>query len=115
MQLSYSTVRFTKRWLRCMLHAILVSSVLLTGEASSLLALEVVTNEESDASGEEKEARNSKKEGIAESFRRRTRCSTSNLGQWYHRTLVSVGSHNCDPCYHHGHCLSNGLRAPLLH
>ena len=108
------------RWLRCALQFLLIISVLVTGVSSSTAFSEFVGSEETDSPWEEQEEEQKREqeeeeqEEITRSFDLRKRYLKGHLRRWHHgdRSLprFSTLAHR----FQQGHCLPNGLRAPLL-
>ena len=101
------------RWLRCALQVLLIISVLFAGVSPSVAVQELAGSEETDSPFEEQEEE--QEEEVAKFSEQQSRSSKGNLRRWHHggRRLSAYGRGTRRAI--EGHCLANGLRAPLLH
>ena len=110
----------TTRWLRCAPQFLLIMSILVTGVSPFTAFAELVGSEETDSPCEEKEQEQKREqeekeqEEIARSFDLRKRYLKGNLRGWYHGDPRLPRFSTLAHRFQQGHCLPNGLRAPLL-
>ena len=110
----------TTRWLRCAPQFLLIMSILVTGVSPFTAFAELVGSEETDSPCEEKEQEQKREqeekeqEEIARSFDLRKRYLKGNLRGWYHGDPSLPRFSTLAHHFQQGHCLPNGLRAPLL-
>ena len=105
------------QWLRCALQVLLITSVLFTGILPVTTAQELAGSEETNSPVEEQEEKKQEeeKEELAKFSEQQGRSSKGNLRRW-HDGDCSASAYGTGPRHAvDGHCLANGLRAPLLH
>jgi len=100
------------QWLRCALQVLLIISVLFAGVSSSVAVQERAASEEADSPFEEQEEQ---EEEVAKFSEQQARYSKGNFRRWHDRDCNSVAYGRRARRAIEGHCLANGLRAPLLH
>jgi len=112
MRLSSALLTLASRWLRCALQVLLITSVLFAGVSPAVTAQELAASEEADCPFEEQEEQ---EEEAAKFSEQQSRYSKGNLRRW-HDGDCSASAYGTGPRHAvDGHCLANGLRAPLLH
>lgn len=112
MQISRALMTLANQWQRCALRALLIVSVLVAGVSPCVVAQGFAGSEEIDTPCEEQEE---EEREVAKFSQQSARYSKGNLKRWYHGDRRSRGF-SCGTRHAiQGHCLPNGLRAPLLH
>ncbi|MFP6601178.1 MAG: hypothetical protein VB862_01490, partial [Pirellulaceae bacterium] len=96
----------------CALQVLLISSVLFAGVSSSVTVQELAASEEADSPFEEQEEQ---EEEVAKFSEQQARYSKGNLSRWRDGDRSSFTYGRGTRRAIEGHCLANGLRAPLLH
>ncbi len=109
MRISSALVTLSGQWLRCALQVLLITSVLFAGASPSVAGQEFAGSEEKDSPFEEQE------EEVAKFSERQARYSKGHLRRWHHGNRGSSAYGSGVRRAIEGHCLANGLRAPLLH
>lgn len=111
MRIFSALVTLSGQWLCCALQVLLISSVLFAGVSSSVTVQELAASEETDSPFEEQE----QEEEAAKFSEQQARHSKGNLRRWHHGDRSSFAYGRGTRRAIEGHCLANGLRAPLLH
>ncbi len=102
------------QWLRCALQFLLIVSVLVAGVSPSTAFTRFVGSEETDTPCEEQEEEEEEEEEVTRSSDPQKRYAKGSLRRWHQGDRSLRGFSTVAHRFHQGHCLSNGLRAPLL-
>ena len=115
MRISSALLTLCSQWLRCALQVLLIISVLFAGVSPSAAVQELAGSEETDSPFEEQEEQEEQEEEAAKFSEQRARYSKGNFRRWHHGDR-SASAYGTGPRHAiEGHCLANGLRAPLLY
>ena len=109
MRIFSALVTLSGQWRRCALQVLLITSVLFAGVSPAVTAQELAASEATDSPFEEQE------EEAAKFSEQQARHSKGNLRRWHHGDGSSFAYGRGTRRAIEGHCLANGLRAPLLH
>jgi len=111
MRMLSAILTLASRWLYCALQVLLITSVLFAGVLPTVTAQDRTSSEETDSPAEEEE----QAEELAKLSEQQLRYSKGNFRRWHNQgrsaCVYSTGPRHVVE----GHCLANGLRAPLLH
>lgn len=99
------------QWLRRALQFLLIVSVLVAGVSPSTAFNRFAGSEETDTPCEEQEE---EEEEVTRSSDPQKRNAKGSLRRWHHGDRSLSGFSTVAHRFHQGHCLPNGLRAPLL-
>jgi len=109
MRISSVLLTLASQWRRCALQVLLITSVLFAGVSPAVTAQELAASEEADSPFEEQE------EEAAKFSEQQARYSKGNLRRWHDGDCRASAYGRGTRRAIEGHCLANGLRAPLLH
>ena len=101
------------QWLRCALQFLLIVSVLVAGVSPATAFTRYAGSEETETPCEEQEQEEEEEE-VTRSSDPQKRYAKGSLRRWHQGDRSLRGFSTVAHRFHQGHCLPNGLRAPLL-